>query len=224
MGLRFSTGAAALLVAVSAWTGCSGDPSPLGGPYGGTANMPSPSNANSQLGSGDDSGPASSSSSSSSSGGSASSSGGGGNGSSGSSNGSTSSSGGHVSSTSSSSSSSGFFGSTTSSSSSSGSGTTSSSSSGGPAVTPTWSQLYTKYLASGTIGNCSPCHSSIATPSTCYSWLQTKSMVGGANPVLATSAGSCLSWYGGNMPPFGPQSAAAVADFTAWGKAGGLNN
>jgi hypothetical protein len=84
--------------------------------------------------------------------------------------------------------------------------------------------LYTKYLAGGTIGNCSFCHPG-STPSQLYSFLQGKGYVGGANPSLASASRSCLSWYGGNMPPGGPSSnAQAVADFDAWAAAGGKNN
>jgi hypothetical protein len=80
-------------------------------------------------------------------------------------------------------------------------------------------------LKGGTIGNCSSsCHGSIGTPSSCYVWLQGQRYVGGANPNIASKSSSCLSWYGGNMPPFGPQSAQAVTDFDAWAAAGGQNN
>jgi hypothetical protein len=88
----------------------------------------------------------------------------------------------------------------------------------------TFSQLYTKYLAGGTIGNCVPCHGGTGSASSMYSWLQGKGYVGGASPRLTSTIGSCLSWYGGNMPPGGPQNAQAVSDFNAWAAAGGMNN
>jgi hypothetical protein len=89
----------------------------------------------------------------------------------------------------------------------------------------TWSHLYTTYLASGTIGNCSPCHGGISTASSCYTWMQQKGQVGGTSPALTNSSRSVLSWYGGNMPPGLPaQSAQAVSDFNAWAAAGGTNN
>jgi hypothetical protein len=88
----------------------------------------------------------------------------------------------------------------------------------------TFSQLYTKYLAGGTIGNCVPCHSGTGSSSSMYTWLQGKGQIGGSHPVLTNSGSSCLSWYGGNMPPIGPQSTQAVSDFNAWAAAGGLNN
>jgi hypothetical protein len=87
----------------------------------------------------------------------------------------------------------------------------------------TWTEVYTKYLASGTIGNCNNCHA-MGNPKAAYSYLQSMGYVGGANPSLTSTSRSCLSWYGGNMPLFGPQSAQAVSDMNAWAAAGGMNN
>jgi hypothetical protein len=57
-----------------------------------------------------------------------------------------------------------------------------------------------------------------------YSWLQGRGYVGGSNPQLIQN-GSCLSWFGGNMPPAGPASdPQAESDMKAWAAAGGQNN
>jgi hypothetical protein len=47
------------------------------------------------------------------------------------------------------------------------------------------------------------------------------------NPPQLTRSGSCLTWYGGNMPPGGPgasKMAQAVTDMNAWAAAGAQNN
>jgi hypothetical protein len=48
--------------------------------------------------------------------------------------------------------------------------------------------------------------------------------VGGSSPALTNPNSSCLSWYGGNMPPGGPNDQQAVTDMNAWAAAGGLDN
>jgi hypothetical protein len=47
--------------------------------------------------------------------------------------------------------------------------------------------------------------------------------INGTKSTLAGS-GSCLTWFGGNMPPGGSSDPKAVADFTAWAAAGAPNN
>lgn len=91
---------------------------------------------------------------------------------------------------------------------------------------PTWSQIFSAYLATSTTGNCGHCHSACTTKaSSCYTWLQGKGYISGVNSSLVDANSSCLSWYGGNMPPSGPSSyAKAKADMDAWAKAGGANN
>ncbi len=91
---------------------------------------------------------------------------------------------------------------------------------------PTWTQIWTSYLAAGTKGNCkSSCHSQMGSPSAAYSWLKAKGYINGPSSALVDSSQSCLSWYGGNMPPSGPGSwSAATTDMAAWAKAGALNN
>jgi hypothetical protein len=43
-------------------------------------------------------------------------------------------------------------------------------------------------------------------------------------PGLVDPVSSCLSWFGGTMPPLGPMNAKATKDFLAWAKAGAKNN
>jgi hypothetical protein len=63
------------------------------------------------------------------------------------------------------------------------------------------------------------------TPSAAYTWLKGRGYITATNAPLADPSGSCLSWYGGNMPPSGPSSnAAAKADLTSWAAAGAPNN
>lgn len=89
----------------------------------------------------------------------------------------------------------------------------------------TWTAIYNNYLAGGTIGNCTPCHSGMKTAAGAYAWLKRKGYINGATSGLADPQVSCLSWLGGNMPPNGPSSNAnATADLASWAKAGGLQN
>jgi hypothetical protein len=89
----------------------------------------------------------------------------------------------------------------------------------------TWTQVFNAYLASGTTGNCAHCHSSCNTKSGCYTWLQNKGYISGTTSGLVNPSQSCLSWYGGNMPPSGPKSwANATSDMNAWAQAGAKNN
>jgi len=91
---------------------------------------------------------------------------------------------------------------------------------------PTWTQIFNNYLAgsSGTIGKCRGCHSQGSSAANLYSWLHNKGYINGTSSALVDSNQSCLSWYGGNMPPSGPSSSAAVKDMNAWAAAGALNN
>jgi hypothetical protein len=58
-----------------------------------------------------------------------------------------------------------------------------------------------------------------------YSWLQQKGYLGGSSPSLTNPNSSCLTWYGGNMPPGGPSSVPqAVSDMNAWAAAGAQDN
>ena len=91
---------------------------------------------------------------------------------------------------------------------------------------PTWSGLWTDYLASGTVGDCarSGCHSGgneCASASACYSWLNNDQYVSGG-----INNNGLFTWTsGGFMPKNGPSSEPqAVSDFAAWTAAGSLNN
>jgi hypothetical protein len=95
-------------------------------------------------------------------------------------------------------------------------------SSSGPALT--FAQIFSKYLASGTPGNCTECHAQMSNASTSYGWLVGQGYVQGASSLLV-HPGSCLSWYGGTMPPGGsPSDPQAVSDMNAWAAAGAPNN
>jgi hypothetical protein len=90
---------------------------------------------------------------------------------------------------------------------------------------PTWTQIYTSYLKAGTPGNCAAggCHSfQMPNPKSAYSYLQ--AYISGSSSILVKT-GSCLSWYGGNMPPGGPRTEAmATSDMNAWAAAGAMDN
>jgi hypothetical protein len=110
------------------------------------------------------------------------------------------------------------------------SGGGSDSSSGGPDTSitptaPTWGAIFGNYLAAGTPGDCGHCHGEMAAAQSAYTWLQGRGYIGGGSPALTDSSQSCLSWYGGNMPPRGPSSlSSAKADMDAWAAAGAQNN
>jgi hypothetical protein len=90
---------------------------------------------------------------------------------------------------------------------------------------PTWTSIYNNYMKSGTKGKCSSCHSQSSSASGLYSWLQGRGYISGKSSALVDSNQSCLSWYGGNMPPSGPSSYGnAVSDMNAWAAAGAQNN
>ncbi len=199
LGILLVASASAVLAA------CSSAGDPLGGPYGGTANVVEPNAGNLGSDDGGDNDAAASGDDAGASGSSGQGGSGSGSGSSGGSGGS--SSGG-------------------SSSGSSNSGSSSGSSSGVSSGTsaPTWSQIFSSYLASGTTGRCQSCHSQMRSASGAYSWLSSQGYINGKNSILAKT-GSCLTWFNGDMPPGGPRSyAQAQAAMTAWAAAGAPNN
>jgi hypothetical protein len=206
LSIGFARGLGALAAGVA--LGCSGAADPLGGPYGGTGsnvppgagNVDSPDLADADTADADTA-PVDEEDSAPS----------------GSSSGARRDSG----ATSSSSSSSSSGGSGGSSSGSSGSGSSSGTTA---APTPTWSEIFSKYLGNLTTGNCTRCHGQMGSASGSYSWLSSQRYISGASSPLVKS-GSCLTWYGGNMPPGGPRTdAQAVADMNAWAAAGAKNN
>ncbi len=89
---------------------------------------------------------------------------------------------------------------------------------------PTWTQIFNSYMANGKEGRCASCHSQGSSATKLYSWLQGKGYINGKSSALVSTSQSCLSWYGGNMPPSGPNDAKAVSDMNAWAAAGAANN
>jgi hypothetical protein len=84
--------------------------------------------------------------------------------------------------------------------------------------------IFNEYLKNGTIGDCTRCHSQMGSASGSYSWLSTSGYIRGSGSILV-GGGSCLTWYGGNMPPGGTRSnAMAISDMNAWAAAGAMNN
>ena len=96
--------------------------------------------------------------------------------------------------------------------------------SGTTTTAPTWTAIFNDYLAGSKEGRCSGCHSQGSSASNLYSWLQGKGYISGTSSKLVSNSQSCLSWYGGNMPPSGPSDATAVSDMNAWAAAGAANN
>lgn len=202
-------------IAVVAVAACGDGADPLGGPYGGSVGGPTPaSSADLAAELGEDGGEDASSGSvldaTSTATGGGSSSGGKASSSSGGSTHAGSSSGGGTSG------SSGMTG-----SSGSGGGSSSGSTTGSA---PTWSQIDADYLARGTVGNCPSCHSQMASATGAYSWLKSQNYISGTSSTLVSTFFSCLSWYGGNMPPGGRTNQAAVTAMNAWAAAGALDN
>src|SRR5882672_2916455 len=95
-----------------------------------------------------------------------------------------------------------------------------------PAGEPgTWTHIFTLYMADGTFGNCTHCHSDMSDAPKSYKWLNDQDYMGGSAPPLTSRGGSCLSWYGGDMPPGAqPPKPEAAMEMDAWAAAGGRNN
>ncbi len=84
---------------------------------------------------------------------------------------------------------------------------------------PTWGQIFERYIAPGTKGNCASCHG-LSDSSAAYQWLKERGQISGTSSPIVTS-GSDFSWFGGFMPFGGPRSyPAAEADMKAWVAAG----
>jgi hypothetical protein len=84
---------------------------------------------------------------------------------------------------------------------------------------PTFTAIFNAYLT-----GCKMCHTQTQSSRGTYLWLRSQGYITGASPALVDAAQSCLSWYGGNMPPGGGDNATAVADMNAWAAAGALDN
>jgi hypothetical protein len=89
----------------------------------------------------------------------------------------------------------------------------------------TWTQVYTDCLKPGTPGNCNTaCHFQMSSAKSAYTYLQGQGYINGSGSILGKT-GSCLSWYGGNMPPGGPRTEAMCSsEISAWAAAGAMDN
>jgi hypothetical protein len=86
---------------------------------------------------------------------------------------------------------------------------------GGPPGT--FAHIFSTYLATGTVGNCTKCHAQMSTAAKSFKWLTDEGCL--------DQNTSCLSWYGGDMPPGTPPAAAdAKAEMDTWVAAGSRNN
>ncbi len=210
-----------LALALVAAAACGGaDEAPLGGPYGGTGDSTNPSNGHSSTANGDDAGATTGGDDSTGGGGDDSGGGGGGGGGGGADSGG---GGGGLDA--------GGGGGGPDASSGGGGGVDSGGGGGSPDASPpppsapTWSQLFTNYLASGTDCDCRGCHSQGSSASSLYSWLSGRGYMNGTNPTFLSSTRDGLTWFGGGMPPNGAASnSQAVSDFNAWAAAGAQNN
>jgi hypothetical protein len=54
--------------------------------------------------------------------------------------------------------------------------------------------------------------------------LKAQGYIAGAGSTLIDPSKSCLTWYGGNMPPCGGGGDRAASDMNAWAATGALNN
>jgi hypothetical protein len=62
----------------------------------------------------------------------------------------------------------------------------------------------------------------MGTSAKAYSYLS--GYISGTSSILVVQGESCLTWFGGNMPPGGGKDSQAVTDLTAWVAAGAQNN
>lgn len=97
-----------------------------------------------------------------------------------------------------------------------------------PGAYGSWTHIYYSYLLKGTVGNCSAggsCHSKLMpNASAAYQWLEDQGYLGTLPPPLTATPGSCLSWYGGDMPQTKPKAPDAKAEMDAWVQMGAKNN
>lgn len=88
-----------------------------------------------------------------------------------------------------------------------------------PEAAPSWSQIYERYLAVGSVGSCARsagCHvSEMSDAASAYAWLREHGYIDGTQSALV-QRNSCLRWFGGNMPPRGADDRRAVDDLVAW--------
>jgi hypothetical protein len=93
---------------------------------------------------------------------------------------------------------------------------------------PTWSTVYARYLSPTGDGGCGrsrACHADVMGDSaSAYAWLAQWGYIAGKRSPLVSRTNSCLSWFGGNMPPRAQPNDAAVRDLTAWVASGATRN
>lgn len=90
-----------------------------------------------------------------------------------------------------------------------------------PGAAPKWSDIYTRYLATGTVGHCGACHAQITSAPSAYSYISTFAFINGTQSTIS----SLFAWSGGPMPPGAAiTNAQAASDVTAWIAAGALDN
>ena len=93
---------------------------------------------------------------------------------------------------------------------------------------PTWSKIFTQYLAVDTEGGCGrsgSCHAAeMADPLSAHEWLTRRGYIAGRQSALVSAGNSCLWWFGGNMPPRGRPNPKVARDLAAWVAAGAPND
>jgi polyvinyl alcohol dehydrogenase (cytochrome) len=95
----------------------------------------------------------------------------------------------------------------------------------GSAGAPRWSQIFDRYLGAGTVGHCQNCHADMVSATSAHAFLTRVGQIDGVNSLIASPERSRLTWFGGEMPPGGPESLPdAQRDITAWVAAGALND
>jgi hypothetical protein len=89
----------------------------------------------------------------------------------------------------------------------------------------TWNHIFSSYFEKGTVGDCPLCHSEMKTARSSYSWMRDLEYIGDSPTPLVDSGRSCLSWFGGSMPPgLVPPNDVAIAELNTWATAGAKNN
>ena len=95
-------------------------------------------------------------------------------------------------------------------------------------LAPTWSKIFSQYLAVDTEGGCGrsgSCHAAeMADPISAYEWLTQRGYIAGRQSALVRSGNSCLWWFGGNMPPRGRPNPKVAQELAAWVAAGAPND
>ena len=98
-----------------------------------------------------------------------------------------------------------------------------------PGKPGSWLHIYYAYFVENAVGNCTAagCHQTeMADPTKAYNWLVDEGYIGVSPPPLAQDGSSCLSWYGGDMPPgLAPAAPDSLkSELMTWAAAGGRND